>query len=479
MNFGEVFQIKKKFESGGMGIVYLARHTLWNIDVAIKHPRPEFLRSQNQIDDFLKECATWASLGMDPYVTTCFYSRVLAGMPCVVSEFLPGGSLQDAIHSKDLYKDDENNCLSRLLTIAASSAWGLMRAHQTQLLHCDVKPGNMLLTNYGTAKISDFGLAVSFRPTELEVKAKGLTVAFSSPEQIRGESLTTAADVWSWAGSMLAMFAGGLTWENGAACGAALSQFVDDGAKAYRIPSMPALFAELLSDCLKYSPTERIRNFEQIALRICEIYEEIFEESCPAQRQDIELISADSLNNRAVSHYDLGETSKVHQLLNDALAIDLLHPESNFNLALIGYYSNKNIPESFLLNLKNVTKFEEGEYRPWLYLACLANLTGRPKDAAVYLEKATKIDQFQNAQEIEQMWGLSLDRKSNLVLSPPISGEDLAYDSVRFTRLMTKAEQAISESRIDDAQRYLMMSGDIPNFGRHPRRRRLLEKVQA
>jgi hypothetical protein len=78
--------------------------------------------------------------------------------------------------------------------------------------------------------------------------------------------------------------------------------------------------------------------------------------------------------------------------------------------------------------------------------------------------------------EIQRLWDLSSQQKLTPVLAPPISGEDFAHDSARFERLMSKTEAAIREHRLDDARRYLLMSGDIPNFARHPKRRRFLQQ---
>ena len=472
-----LYKIEERFTGGGMGLVCRARHLMWGIDVAIKHPRPEFLKSKIQIDEFQTECAMWASLGLDPYIATCYYSREIEGMPCVVAEFLPGGSLQDAIQRRNLYQGDEDECLSRILTIAASTAWGLSRAHQARLLHCDMKPGNILLTEHGTAKIADFGLAVAFRPSKLDAKAAGLTLAFASPEQILGEPLTPAADVWSWAASMLAMFTGCVTWENGAACGAVLAEFMNGGGKAYRIPTMPVPFAALLGECLRFAPDARISDFGQIAERICHCYEELFEEPCPASKPDLELISADSLNNRAVSRFDLDDLPEVHRLLDEAISVDPLHPEANFNSALLAYAAGGKFPTAFLERLKQVVQFDLGEYRPHLYLACLLNADGRLREASDCYAKAREIAAQQEASEIQRLWDLSNQRKLTPVLAPPISGEDFAHDSERFERLMSKAEAAIREHRTDDAKRYLMMSGDIPSFARHPRRRRALTEA--
>ncbi len=472
-----LFEILESFGGGGMGLVHRARHRLWNTEVAIKHPRNEFLKSLEQIRAFHSECSVWSDIGLHPYVASCYYSRAIEGLPCVIAEYCPGGSLQDAMTTRSIYRGEEENCLARLLSISASTAWGLARAHESGLIHCDVKPGNMLLTDHGTAKIADFGLAVAFRPSQLDAKAAGLTVVFASPEQIRGEPLTPVADVWSWAASMLAIFTGGVTWESGAACGAVLAEFMNAGGKAYRIPPMPVPFAVLLGECLRFAPDTRISDFGQIAERICQCYEELFEESCPASKPDLELISADSLNNRAVSRFDLADLPEVHRLLDEALSVDPLHPEASFNSALLAFAASRKYPAAFLERLRQGTQVDLGEYRPWLYLACLLNSDGRSQEASEWFAKARGIAGPDEASEIQRLWDLSNQRKLSPVLAPPISGEDFDHDSTRFGRLMEKAELAIREQRMDDARRYLLMSGDIPGFARHPKRRRLLSQA--
>ncbi len=477
MKLSGPYEYIETFGGGGMGLVYRARHLLWNMEVAIKHPRQEFLINREQVECFQSECEIWAEIGLHPYVATCYYTREINDMPCVVAEYVPGGSLQDAIRNRSVYKGEEAQCLARLLTIAASTAWGLARAHEVNLIHCDVKPGNMLLTSQGIGKISDFGLAVAFGPSGSGSKASGLTPVFASPEQIKGEHLTHAADIWSWAASMLAMFVGEIHWETGAACGAVLKQFVEGGAKAYRIPAMPGKFAALLQKCLRFSSTERPHTFNEVAMAVCECYEELFGDSCPASMPDLELTSADSLNNRAVSRNDLNLTSEVHRLLAEALAIDPLHPEANFNLAWLAFLDSGRIPEAALKNLDSVTRYDLGEYRPHLYSACLLNLQGKADLAKLALNQAIQLCGAHEANDIERLWHLSRRGEMHLILSPPISGEDLALDTVRFGRLMKKCEAALEERRYDDAKRYLLMSGDIPNFARHPHRRKLLSKI--
>ena len=161
-----------------------------------------------------------------------------------------------------------------------------------------------------------------------------------------------------------------------------------------------------------------------------------------------------------------------------ALAIDALHPEANFNLAWLAFLGFSAISESALRNLEMVSRYDLGEYRPHLYRACLLNLQGKADLANLALNQAIQLSEVHEVNDVERLWNLSRDRQLNLILSPPISGEDLALDAERFGRLMNKTEAALEEGRYDDANRYLLMSGDIKGFARHPRRLKMLTEAQ-
>ena len=461
-----------------MSIVHRARHRFWNIDVALKYPRREML-SKTSIAQFQEECNLWSKIGLHPYIATCYYYCLNNDEFFVAAEFLEKGSLADNIANRNLYIGSESFVLSRLLTIALSSAYGLEMSHKSGLLHCDIKPGNLLMTTDGAVKIADFGLAAFVDDFLKSAKPHGLTVAYASPEQIRGQSLTSESDVWSWAASMLSMFMGGCVWNNGAACGAVLKSYVENGGKEYRIPVMPSAFVRLLSNCFQFSKSNRPSDFAKIADEIQQIYIEIFNEPCSAERPDLNLFSADSLNNRAVSCYDLSDLPEASSLLREALAIDNYHPEANFNAALL-HYENESIPNiSYVNNLENCARYDSGNFRPWLYLACLHNLNDNTHEATRCLAKAFHLASSLEQSEIRFKWDSSLQKKSFLTHATPISGEDFAHNSARFQRLMIKSEQAIKNGLLCDARRYLLMSGDIPGFARHPQRTRLLHLSES
>lgn len=423
-----------------MGIVYQAMHREWGADLAIKHPRPELLKSASQWREFESECETWSRLGLHPYLATCYYTREIAGLPCVAAEFVNGGSLRDWIIGRNLYSGEDAVIVARILNIAVAMAWGLGSAHEMSLIHCDMKPGNVLLSSDGTAKITDFGLARVLNRNASAGVAAGWTPAYGSPEQLRKEPVGAATDVWSWAVSVMEMFMGGIRWQSGPAAGAVLEEFGDMGGKSIGLPSMPKPLLSLLARCLRFQPSQRPSSFPEIADELCSIYEDEFGEPCEAQKPDMELIAADSLNNRAVSLLEAGRRGDAEVLLRKALDEDPLHPEATFNLAGMCRTRNENMETWALKNLREAADLELGNEVP---RRLLSELSSRGTGSALAF-----------------------------VLAKPRSGLEFNADATRFRRLIDKSVTAIAENRLDDARRYTLMAGDIPGFGRHPRLRK-------
>ena len=155
----DLYEVREVFTSGGRGLVYRVRHRGWNMDLAVKCPRPEFFQSEQDKADFEQEAETWVKLGLHPHLVTCHYVRRLDGIPRVFAEYVAGGSLAEWIRSRQLYAGGPTPALERILDVAIQFAWGLQHAHEQGLVHRDVKPGNVLLTSEGIAKVTDFGMA--------------------------------------------------------------------------------------------------------------------------------------------------------------------------------------------------------------------------------------------------------------------------------------------------------------------------------
>ncbi|MFF7144809.1 serine/threonine-protein kinase [Streptomyces nodosus] len=220
-----LYRVTKVHAHGGMGLVYRVRHLGWDVDLAVKTPRPALIRNPLGHRQFVTEAQTWMALDMHPHVCTCYYVRTIDDVPRVFAQYADGGSLRELIDSGRLHRGDQDERLARLLDLAIQTAWGLDHAHRRGVVHRDVKPANVLLGADGTAKVTDFGLARvrDLAATEEDtppmasvlVSSGGFTPAYASPEQLAGEPLGRRTDVWSFAVSVLEMCVGRITWPGG------------------------------------------------------------------------------------------------------------------------------------------------------------------------------------------------------------------------------------------------------------------------
>ena len=330
------YEVQQIFTSGGIVLVYRVHDRGWGMALAVKSPRPEFLKTAEQIESFEREAETWVNLGLHPHIVSCYYVRRLGGIPRIFAEFVEGGTLADWIRSRKLYKGGRDQSLRSILDVAIQFAWGLHYAHEKGLVHQDVKPGNVLMAKDGTAKVSDFGLAsarrvsaddtaVAARPGQnILVPGSGfMTPAYASPEQLRGEALSRETDVWSWAVSLLEMLVGEVTWASGLAAPAVLEQ-LDDGQIGDDL-------RDLLGSCFGTSTKARLTSFVPVLESLMRCYKSRFGEYDRCQPDEVRL-SSDALNNKGVSLLDIGRMEEGCEALQCALNVNPRNTHAKFNL---------------------------------------------------------------------------------------------------------------------------------------------------
>jgi len=191
------YLIIEKLGEGGMGVVYKAEDTKLDRIVALKFLSPHLLGSEEEKTRFIHEAKAAASLNHTNICTiheideTKPASGEPGGQTFIAMEYIEGQSLKDKITERPLKLDEA-------LDITIQIATGLQKAHEKQIIHRDIKPANILLSNDGVAKIVDFGLAKLAGHTKLTKTDSRLgTVAYMSPEQIRGDHVNQRTDIWS------------------------------------------------------------------------------------------------------------------------------------------------------------------------------------------------------------------------------------------------------------------------------------------
>jgi formylglycine-generating enzyme required for sulfatase activity len=191
------YRIVRQVGAGGMGVVYLARDTELDRDVALKVLRIEVIPPADLArfqDRFVREARSAARLN-HPNVASIFQVGRADGRLFLAMEWLSGGSLADYL--RDHFMLDWRAAATAVRDAAA----GLAAAHAAGLVHRDIKPSNLMRTGTGAVKLVDFGLARDFA-SEPDLTTAGVvlgTPTYLSPEQCRGERATPQSDVYGLA----------------------------------------------------------------------------------------------------------------------------------------------------------------------------------------------------------------------------------------------------------------------------------------
>lgn len=198
------YEVKKKIGSGGMGEVYLAQDTTLKRDVALKFLPDLSLGNHEQLARFLREAQAAAALNHPNIFTIHEINETPNGQKFIVMDYYPGRNLMEHLANGPVSEEVA-------LEIAWGIAEGLGYAHAAGIIHRDIKPTNIMVSDDCQIKILDFGLAkMANKSTFTDTKSTLGTAAYMSPEQAGAGPVDHRTDIWSLGAVLFQMLTGNL-----------------------------------------------------------------------------------------------------------------------------------------------------------------------------------------------------------------------------------------------------------------------------
>ena len=274
------YEIAREIGRGGMGVVYLARDTKLDRDVAIKCLPPEVTDDKERLARFEREAKLLASLN-HPHIATIFGLEEADGNQYLILEFIEGETLAERIGRGAI-------AVTETLLIAKQIAEAIEAAHEKGIIHRDLKPANIKFTAEGEVKVLDFGLAkaiedhsrtgseIANSPTLVEHSPTmpGVvlgTAGYLSPEQARGRPVDKRTDIFAFGCILYEMLAGTSLF-----AGESISDSI--GAALHKNPDwdilprdLPPTIHLMLRRCLVKDRTHRLQDIGDARVAIEEV----------------------------------------------------------------------------------------------------------------------------------------------------------------------------------------------------------------
>jgi serine/threonine-protein kinase len=254
------YQMLEKLGSGGMAVVFRARDSMLERYVAIKVLRADYTTEEGFQERFRQEARAAANLS-HPNIVTVHDFGIDRGYLFIVMEHIPGTDLKSLLRRRGRFNVDE------AIPLLVQACAGIGYAHRAGLVHCDVKPHNMLVTPDWRLKVTDFGIAralATIHPDERSDTVWGSPQYFS-PEQAAGEPPSPASDVYSL-GVVLYELLTGTPPFTGATAQELARKHLDTVPIPIReyLPDIPSTLEQIVDKILSKESSARYRTADQL-----------------------------------------------------------------------------------------------------------------------------------------------------------------------------------------------------------------------
>ena len=266
------YRVLEKIGSGAMGEVFRARDERLGRDVALKLIRPASSDNPDHLRRFEQEARAAAALN-HPNILAIYDVGFEGSVPYIVSELLEGKNLRQRLLGGPIP-------VAEAADYALQIAQGLTAAHERLIVHRDLKPENLFITLDGRVKILDFGVAKLQPPTDDDRSLESMTtvtkhgaiigtVAYMSPEQLRGKAVDPRSDIFSFGAILYEMLAGGRAFQGETEVDTMTAVLREEPASAkFEESAIPQGYRDIISHCLEKDPENRFQSSKDLVFAL-------------------------------------------------------------------------------------------------------------------------------------------------------------------------------------------------------------------
>lgn len=256
---GERYEIVEKIGAGGMSIVYKAKDTRLQRFVAIKELREEFAQDEEFVRKFRKEALAAASLS-HPNIVGIFDVGSDHDIYYIVMEYIEGHTLKEIIANEGPFNT------KTVLEYGIQMVSALKHAHMKKIIHRDIKPQNILITNDHVLKVTDFGIAKAVDSSTIVATGNAIgSVHYFSPEQARGRFVNETSDLYSCGIVLFELATQRLPFEADSHISIALKHINEELPKPSLLNSnVPANLEQIILRATNKSQSERYQNADEM-----------------------------------------------------------------------------------------------------------------------------------------------------------------------------------------------------------------------
>ncbi len=253
------YELLEKIGDGGMAVVYKGKDKLLNRFIAVKILRPEFTKDATFVENFKRESQAAAGLS-HPNIVGVYDVGREGNINYIVMELIEGDTLNKIIE-KEAPMD-----YRKVIDISKQVASALRIAHKNKIIHRDVKPHNIMVTNDGVVKLADFGIARAVNDATLSTGSKIVgSVHYFSPEQARGNYVDERSDIYSLGIVMYEMLTGKVPFDGDNPVTVALKHINEEIVPPRELePSIPPALERIVMKATSKFQTNRYANADEL-----------------------------------------------------------------------------------------------------------------------------------------------------------------------------------------------------------------------